>query len=136
APCTISIAQRRVLPTAAVLRRGVWAGTMASRNGNARVAPIPRRTVRREMCFFSINIAFPRSVDPLVVTFGCLFRPSHLKRCALYNSNDDGFESIAVLCGIAIDGPDRRHIKVLNPAAEGIHQELGCHIPDVCVRAR
>jgi hypothetical protein len=32
---------------------------MASRNGSAMVTPMPRRTVRREMCFFVMIIASP-----------------------------------------------------------------------------
>ena len=32
-------------------RAGISAGTIASRNGNATVAPTPRRKVRRWMCF-------------------------------------------------------------------------------------
>ena len=39
---------------AAVCASAVAAGTMESRNGSARVAPIPRSTVRRDMCFFVI----------------------------------------------------------------------------------
>ena len=32
------------------------AGTIASSSGSASVMPVPRRTVRREMCFLVINI--------------------------------------------------------------------------------
>src|SRR3954453_7128158 len=50
APCTISIATRRVasVPAAAPFRRlNALAGSIASRNGRAKVAPIPRTKVRR-----------------------------------------------------------------------------------------
>jgi hypothetical protein len=33
------------------------AGTIASSNGTLSVTPKPRRTVRREMCFWVMNIA-------------------------------------------------------------------------------
>jgi hypothetical protein len=53
-PCTISIAATRTLP-AAVFANAVLAGTIASMSGNAIVTPMPRRTVRREMCFLVRN---------------------------------------------------------------------------------
>src|ERR1700689_5592772 len=48
--------RKRGLGVAAVWARAVEAGIMASRRGSARVAPAPRRTVRREMCFLVMNI--------------------------------------------------------------------------------
>src|SRR4051812_46966788 len=57
APRGISMQARRIPGLAAsVLRNGVIAGNMASNIGNARVAPAPRRTVRREIFFFVMNI--------------------------------------------------------------------------------
>src|SRR5262245_34156332 len=53
-PWTISMADRRTLRAAAVFAK---AGVMASSHGNATVTPSPRRTVRRDMCFFVIIIA-------------------------------------------------------------------------------
>ncbi len=44
---------------AAVFASGVAAGTIASSNGNAIVAPTPRRNVRRGMNFFVMNILIP-----------------------------------------------------------------------------
>ena len=41
---------------AAVLRRGVCAGTIESKSGSASVTPNPRSTVRREMYFCVTNI--------------------------------------------------------------------------------
>ena len=41
---------------AAVLASGVAAGTIASSNGSAIVAPMPRRNVRRGMAFLVIII--------------------------------------------------------------------------------
>src|ERR1700722_20085628 len=56
APCGSNIPVKRVFGLAAVLLRGVCAGTMESKNGKARAAPAPRRNVRRAMCFLVINI--------------------------------------------------------------------------------
>ena len=41
---------------AAVFASGVAAGTIASRSGNAIVAPIPHRKVRRGMNFFVMKL--------------------------------------------------------------------------------
>ena len=38
------------------------AGTMASRNGNAKATPAPFSTVLREICFFVMNMSFSCSV--------------------------------------------------------------------------
>ena len=54
APCTFSIATRRVLSAdrpASVALSGRDAGTMASRSGRPIEAPMPLSIVRREMCF-------------------------------------------------------------------------------------
>src|SRR5580658_2455699 len=50
---------KRGLGVAAVWASAVEAGIIASRSGSARVAPAPRRTVRREMCFLVMNICIP-----------------------------------------------------------------------------
>src|SRR5690349_4090652 len=44
---------------AAVLTKGVAAGTIASSNGSARVRPMPRRNVRRGMAVFVMIINAP-----------------------------------------------------------------------------
>ncbi len=61
APCTCSMQERRIFPAAAVFAHTVRAGTIASRNGSAIVTPIPRRTVRRETCFFVMIIGLSKS---------------------------------------------------------------------------
>ena len=45
---------KRVSGFAAVWAMGVIAGAIASRNGRATVAPMPRKTARREICFFML----------------------------------------------------------------------------------
>src|SRR5262249_9524838 len=39
--------------------RAVFAGTIASRNGNPKATPAPFSTALREICFFVMNIGFP-----------------------------------------------------------------------------
>ena len=58
-PCTISIATRRTFLFAAAAPKTDRAGTIASSNGSARVAPIPLSTVRRGRCLFVMYIESP-----------------------------------------------------------------------------
>jgi hypothetical protein len=55
-PCTISMQHRRERGAAAVFAKGVCAGTIESRKGNAKDAPTPRKIVRRERCFLVTNM--------------------------------------------------------------------------------
>ena len=65
-PCTISMQASRTRP-AAVLASAVRAGTIASRNGRATVAPSPFSTVRRDKCFCVMNIPIsPLASCPIV----------------------------------------------------------------------
>ena len=50
-PIGTNTAPNRFVGFAAVCAAAVNAGTIASSNGSARVAPRPRRAVRREICF-------------------------------------------------------------------------------------
>src|SRR5215813_13019500 len=49
-------ATNRGFGVAAVCARSVPAGTIASSSGKASVTPAPRKNVRRERCFFTINM--------------------------------------------------------------------------------
>src|SRR5213079_3251994 len=55
-PWGTNVATNRGFGVAAVCARTVAAGTIASSSGNASVTPVPRRKVRREMCFFEMNM--------------------------------------------------------------------------------
>src|SRR5271156_803637 len=55
APCGTKIPVKRVFGFAAVLRNGVCAGTIESKNGRASAMPAPRRNVRLGTCFLVIN---------------------------------------------------------------------------------
>src|SRR5438094_6945779 len=58
APCGCQMPTKRLTEPgpAAVWRRGVWAGSIDSRKGKAKVTPQPRRNVLLGMCFLAINI--------------------------------------------------------------------------------
>ena len=61
----------RRLVGAAALASAVNAGTMPSRRGSANVAPIPRRTVRRDSDIFVIIMAFATSLNETACRWGC-----------------------------------------------------------------
>src|SRR5579872_2057221 len=106
---------RRVLPTAAVLSRGVAAGTMESRSGRLSAAPKPRSTVRREICFLVMYCTLsPPSV--LVLDSGrytalriCILSPPHLERRALHDPQYERREMIIALGRFMLDSPYHRH---------------------------
>src|SRR5688572_18706832 len=60
----MKMAPKRFNGLAAVCAMAVIAGTMASNNGSARVAPTPRRTVRRDIDFLVMNMAAPIAKIP------------------------------------------------------------------------
>ena len=55
-PWGMKVATNRGFGVAAVCASSVAAGTIASSSGRASVTPVPRRKVRRGMCFFAINM--------------------------------------------------------------------------------
>ena len=55
-PWGMNVATNRGFGVAAVCARSVAAGTIASSNGKASAAPVPRKKVRRTMCFFAMNM--------------------------------------------------------------------------------
>src|SRR5262245_21873937 len=114
---------------ASVLASGVCAGSMDSRNGRARVVPTPRRNVRRGMCFFVMNIIGSYSTDckhkdtraqrhkgtSIRSAFGNL--GSHLEWGALDDPHQDRREPVVVLFRIVNDGPNHRHVVILDAPA-------------------
>src|SRR4029079_9819973 len=119
APWTCSMQASRVRPAAAVFASAVRAGTIASRNGSAIVAPMPRRTVRRLTCFFV------RYISPLLsVRTGV--RAAHAERRALHDPEDERRKVILVRAGVADDAAYRGHVVTVEAAAEGLrHQVVG-----------
>ena len=103
APCSMQAS--RVLPAAAGLASSVRAGTIASRNGSATVAPMPRRTVRREMCFLVRYIGSPVAASrrPTVSSLRRWLPRAHAERRALHDADDERREMILVRAGVADD---------------------------------
>src|SRR6202047_2902034 len=97
APWGTKIPVKRVFGLAAVLTRGVCAGTIESSSGSANAAPAPRRTVRRDRCFLVTNIfsSLPylwtarRSQDSLGLGTGRKLL-LHLERVAFYHAENQG----------------------------------------------
>src|SRR4051794_17136020 len=97
---------------AAVCARGVCAGTIASRNGSASVAPtLPRRNVRREMYFRVMNMS---AVSLLY---------SHLERRALHDRGHERRKLVALPGGFPDDGSYHGHVGVLEAAAERVREQ-------------
>ena len=75
-PCGKKIPVNRVFGFAAAFFKGVCAGSMASRNGNATVTPAPYKNVRRGICFFVMNM----TVCPLILMIARGFRAFALRK--------------------------------------------------------
>src|SRR6266540_7101338 len=116
---------RRIF-AAAVFAHAVCAGTIASRNGSATVAPMPPRTVRREMCFFVMNMS------DLLSSFAFRGRgrvrvgrrrarsTAHLKWRALHDAKNERRDAIVVRGRLTHDGSNNGHVVVLNRTSERI----------------
>src|SRR5215469_4889895 len=104
------------LGTAAV--RADVAGIIASRNGKATAAPVPRRRVRLDNANFRITIGC------LLNSVCFLLRHSHLKRYTSHNTLNQGGESKAFDASLPLDLTDRRRIAGFEPASERVGQKL------------
>src|SRR6186713_2656697 len=97
---------------AAVCARAVPAGIIASSSGSAIVTPAPRRKVRRDKCFFVMNMCF------------LLLGLRVLEWCALHDSHNDRRKAVIVFRRIAHDFADCRHIVVLDISTKGVSHQL------------
>src|SRR5579864_8735807 len=92
-PCGTKQPTNRGLGLAAVCASATPAGTIASRSGSASAAPAPRRTVRRDMCFFVINI-----IAVFLLTgrhlLAVVYFHVHLERGALHDTQHYGTELV------------------------------------------
>src|SRR5881296_234378 len=101
------------------------AGTIASRNGSAIVAPRPRRNVRRGSAIF---VTIMSEVSKLSRAGGRIYRrprrrrSPHVEWRALDDAQDQRRETVVVALGTAQDSTDRRRIVVLEAAANRIRQ--------------
>src|SRR5688572_28617721 len=126
APCGTIKPTNRCFGAAAVCASAVRAGTMASRKGSASAAPAPRRTVRRGMCFFVINMM---NVSPLLTSRplssggGCGWLHVHLEHLVLDDAQHERREAVVARLGLANDGAHDGHVVVLDAAAERIGQQ-------------
>ena len=75
---------RRVNPSAGC-REALPAGTIASRNGSANEAPVPRRKVRRERCFPVMKFIF--HLPQFAVVWACLIRKGSLFTTPMINDD-------------------------------------------------
>src|SRR5947209_6574024 len=97
---------------------GVMAGVIDSRNGRATAAPIPRRNARRgndrlKITHFSKLLSLRSLRSRRRSRAG-----THLKRSASYDPQQDGREAVVLRFRVTHDGPDDRHIIMLEPASE------------------
>src|SRR5687768_15930847 len=115
----------------AALAWALMAGTIASRNGSATVAPRPRMNVRRGNASFVITIRQPPKFAQLTlsptVLIRVILRHSHCKRCTGHNPLNKRLEPVIVACGIPFNRPHRRRIDGLQPPPERIDHELFRH---------
>src|SRR5579864_1085452 len=135
-PCGTKIPVKRVFAAAAVLLKGVCAGTIESSRGSASATPAPRRTVRRDMYFLVMNIGFRSfSFDIYHPSFRSargtllglrvcaeLHLLVHLEGLALDDAHHQRRETVVVLFGFVHNGPDQGHVVVFGAAAEGVNQ--------------
>src|SRR5262245_4439455 len=117
APCGTYTKPRRGATFAAVFPCATRAGTIASRNGSATVAPSPFSSSRRAMCRFVMNIAV---LSPSVTgnrilngaVGGGLMGPLHPKRRTLHDTHHDRREAIVRRRRVAHDLTDDGHVFV------------------------
>src|SRR5690606_30691049 len=124
APCGKYTKPRQGRAAAAVFASAVPAGIIASSNGSAIEAPAPCNSVRRDKCFRVRNIASP-PVSPLTHR-----RLEQAHGFALTESvaHDDAdhyrLETVVIVLGLPDDLADRRHIAVVETAAQRILEQV------------
>src|SRR5688500_9354048 len=101
-PCGTKQPTNRGFGVAAVCASAVAAGTIASTSGRASATPAPRRTVRRGMCFFVINIVMtPLTGRLLLAAAGCLHVSP--ERVALHDRRHERREAVTRCRRVARD---------------------------------
>src|SRR5688572_14960441 len=123
-PCGLKMPTKRGTFTVAWARaRGARAGNIESSNGSASEMPAPRRTVRREMCFFVMNILTGLSKQ---TAYFSLRLPVHPEWRTFRDFEHDCRETIIALAGFAHDRADHRHIFIFHSPAESVRQQFFC----------
>src|SRR5262249_5560425 len=139
APCGRYMNPRRGLGDAAVCASAVHAGTIASSRGRPMATPAPRRNVRRDRCFFVMNIRQlhgSRPTPPCGIShisprrhlLYFLRHFPHLKRHALHNAHNDGREPVVVTRRVTDDASDDGHVIVFDASTQGIAHQLPGHV--------
>src|SRR6185503_20470016 len=105
----------RGLAAAAVCASAVAAGTIADRSGKPIAAVPPRSSVRRDKCFFVMNM----SASCRLLGFA-----PHAERNAARDAEDDRLKTIALRRSVRHDAPHNGHVVILETAAERERQEL------------
>src|SRR5918993_777311 len=112
-----------VLP-ATVCPHATPAGLMASSNGNAIAAPAPFSTVRRETCFFVMNMSLSLLCRCLRNDRRRRFRSyAHAERLARHYLPHQFRETIILFGCLAHDLAHRGHVPVIDGTPERIRQE-------------
>src|SRR5215469_1370462 len=127
-PWGTKIPVKRVFGTAAVLARGVCAGIIESSSGSARATPAPRRTVRRDMCFFVRNIGpstsrhtqLARSALLDVLVLAELHLLVHLERIAFYDTHHERGKLVIIALRRVDNRTNQRHIIALGASTQCI----------------
>src|SRR6186713_1583001 len=134
----------RGLMAAAVFASAVWAGIIASSSGSAIAAPAPCSTVRRERCFFVMNMVWSPALrsgrnDGSGRSFGsvgsylCGPRDRGRRRrrappegIAVHDAEHDGLEAVVLGLGVAHDVAHGGHVVEVDVATHRVdHQLLG-----------
>src|SRR6186713_1629195 len=107
---------------AAAPAEGFCAGSMDSRNGSAKVTPLPRRNVLRERCFFVMKFMM-RSPLTGSGSLGAVLH-SHLKRFALHHTEDHGGKAVIIASRRADNISYSGHVVCCGRTSHGISQKL------------
>src|SRR5205823_9313149 len=107
------------------------AGTIASRNGSATVAPTPRRNVRRGMCFpvmKSKAVLLACRVGPLpalpIFRCGLHLDALHEERVALDHAQDERGHPIVVRRRRLHNRANRRLVEIFCAAAQRVREKI------------
>src|ERR1700733_16324968 len=136
-----------IFGAAAVCARATAAGIIASSNGSATTAPTPRRTVRRDKCFLVRNIMSNplahsvryQHLSHLHVRLGGALTGGyllHLKSRTRDDTYQDRREAIVVGGRGAHDPSHRRHVVIIERAAERIGHQITGECLHELLRAR
>src|ERR1700674_5851487 len=109
--------KRGIFGSAAAFAKGAHAGNIESSSGKASVTPAPRNTVRREICFWVMNMRSPSFLLPACRRHRAFGFAIHLERVALDDPQNQRSELVIVALGFALDAPHHGHFVVIDAPA-------------------